>query len=52
MSAEKQLPEKFWIRVGVTRLLKGRRTYEMTLSNTSSPWKSEAPFESQRSNGS
>ena len=37
MSGEKRLPEDRWRRVGVSGSLTGRRSEEMTQSNTSSP---------------
>ena len=48
MSGEQRLPEERWRRVGVSGSLRGRRSEEMTQSNTSSPWESEVPLESQR----
>ena len=48
MSGEGRLPEERWRRVGVSGLLRGRRSEEMTQSNTSSPMGSEVPLESQR----
>ena len=37
MSGEERLPEERWRRVGVSELLRGRRSEEMTQSNASSP---------------
>ena len=48
MSGEERLPEERWRRVGVSGSLRGRRSEEMTQSNTSSPRGSEVPLESQR----
>ena len=48
MSGEERLPEERWRRVGVSGSLRGRRSEEMTHSNTSSPRGSEVPLESQR----
>ena len=48
MSGEERLSVERWRRVGVSGLLKGRRSEEMTQSNTSSLRGSEVPFESQR----
>ena len=48
MSGEERLPEERWIRVGVSGLLGGRRSEEMTQLNTSSPKRSEVTLESQR----
>ena len=48
MSWEEQLPEEQWRSVGMSESLKGRRSEEMTQSNTSSPWGLEVLFESQR----
>ena len=48
MSGEERLPEERWRRVGVSGSLRGRRSEEMTQSNTSSPLGSEVPLESQR----
>ena len=39
--------EERWRRVGVSGSLRGRRSEEMTQSNTSSPRGSEVPLESQ-----
>ena len=36
MSGEERLPEERWRRVGVSGSLRGRRSEEMTQSNTSS----------------
>ena len=47
MSGEERLPEERWRRVGVSGSLRGRRSEEMTQSNTSSPRESEVPLESQ-----
>ena len=47
MSGEERLPEERWRRVGVSGLLRGRRSEEMTQLNTSSPRGSEVPLESQ-----
>ena len=47
MSGEERLPEERWRRVGVSGSLRGRRSEEMTQSNTSSPRGSEVPVESQ-----
>ena len=48
MSGEERLPEERWRRVGVSGSLRGKRSEEMTQSNTSSPQGSEVPLESQR----
>ena len=40
-----------WRRVGVSGSLRGKRSEEMTQSNTSSSWGSEVPLESQRGDG-
>ena len=40
--------EERWRRVGVSESLRGRRSEEMTQSNTSSPRGSEVPLETQR----
>ena len=48
MLGEERLPEERWRRVGVSGSLRERRSEEMTQSNTSSPWGSEVPLESQR----
>ena len=48
MSGEERLPEERWRKVGVPGSLRGRRSEEMTQSNTSSPQGSEVPLESQR----
>ena len=48
MSGEERLPEERWKRVGVSGSFRGRRSEEMTQSNTSSPRGSEVPLESQR----
>ena len=48
MSGEERLPEEQWRRVGVSGSLRGRRSEEMTQSNTSSLQGSEVPLESQR----
>ena len=40
--------EERWRRVGVSGSLRGRRSEEMTQSNTSSPRGLEVPLESQR----
>ena len=48
MSGEERLPEERWRRVGVSGSLRGRRSGEMTQSNTSSPQELEVPFESQK----
>ena len=37
MSGEERLPEERWRRVGMSGSLRGRRSEEMTQSNTSSP---------------
>ena len=47
MSGEERLPEERWRRVGVSGSLRGRRSEEMTQSNTSSPRGSEVSLESQ-----
>ena len=52
MSGEERLPEERCRRVGMSGSLKGRRSEEMTQSNTSSPRGSEVPLESQRGDGS
>ena len=41
MSGEEQLLEEQWRRIGVLRLLRGRRSEMTTLSTTSSPQRSE-----------
>ena len=48
MSGKEQLPEDRWRRAGMSRSLKGRRSEEMTQTNTSSPSGLEVPFKSQR----
>ena len=48
MSGEERLPEKQCRRAGVSVSLRGRRSEEMTQSNTFSPLGSEVPLESQR----
>ena len=48
MSGEERLPEERWRRVGVSGSLRGRRSEEMTQSNTSSLRGSEISLESQR----
>ena len=48
MSGMELLPEKRWRRVDVSRSLRVRRSEKITQSNTSSPWGSEVPLESQR----
>ena len=48
MSGEERIPEERWRRVGVSGSLRGRRSEEMTQSNTSFPRGSEVPLESQR----
>ena len=48
MSGEERLPEEQWRRVGVSGSLRGRRSKEMTQSNTSSLRGSEVPLDSQR----
>ena len=48
MSGEKRLPEERWTRVGVSGSLRGRKSEEMTQSNTSSLQGLEVPLESQR----
>ena len=48
MSGEERLPEERWRRIGVSGSLRGRRSEEMTQSNTSSPRGSEVTLESQR----
>ena len=48
MSGEERLPVERCRRVGVSGSLRGRRSKEMTQSNTSSPRGSEVPLESQR----
>ena len=47
MSGEEGLPEERWRRVGMSESLRGGRLEEMTQSETSSPQKSDVPFESQ-----
>ena len=46
--AKEMSGEERWRRMGVSVSLKGRRSEEMTQSNTSSPQWSEVPLESQR----
>ena len=48
MSEEERLPEERWRRVGVSGSLRGKRSEEMTQSNTSSPRGSEVPLDSQK----
>ena len=48
MSGEERLPVEQWRRVGVSASLRGRRSEEMTQSNTSSLWGSEVPIEFHR----
>ena len=45
---EERLSEEQWRRVGVSGSLRGRRSEEMTQSNTSSPQGSQVLFEFQR----
>ena len=45
MSGKEQLSEKGCKRVGMLKSLRGRRSEEMTQSNTSSPRGSEVPLE-------
>ena len=47
MSGEERLPEERWRRVGVSGSLRGRRSEEMTQSNTSFPLGSEVTLNSQ-----
>ena len=47
MLGEEGRPEERCRRVGMSGSLKGRRSEEMTKSNTSSPRGSEVPLESQ-----
>ena len=47
MSGEERLPVERWRRVGVSGSLRGRRSEEMTESNTSFPRGSEVLLESQ-----
>ena len=47
MSGEERLPVEQCRRVGVSGSSRGRRSEEMTQSNTSSPRGSEVPLESQ-----
>ena len=49
---EGRLPEERRRRVGVSGSLRGRRSEEMTQSNTSSLWGSEVPPGSQKGEGS
>ena len=51
MSGEERLPEERWRRVGASGSLRGRRSEEMTQSNTSSLQGSEVRLESQRGDG-
>ena len=48
MSGEERLPEERCRRVGVSGSLRGRKSEEMTQSNTSSPQESGVTLESQR----
>ena len=48
MSGEERLPEERWRRVGMSGALRGRRSEDMTQSNTSTPRGSEVPIESLR----
>ena len=48
MSGEERLPDERWRRVGVSGSLRGKRSEEMTQSNTSSQLGSEVTLESQR----
>ena len=48
MSGEERLPVERCRMVGVSGSLRERRSEEMTQSNTSSPWGSEVPLESQK----
>ena len=48
MSGEERLPEERWRRVSMSGSLRGRRSEEITQSNTSSPRGSEVPLESQK----
>ena len=52
MSGEERLPEERWRRVDISRSLKGRRSAEMTQSNTSSSRGWEVSFESRWVEGS
>ena len=51
MSGDERRPEEQWRRVGMSGPLRGRKSKEMTQSNTSSPRFSEVPLESERGNG-
>ena len=48
MSGEERLPEEQWRRVSVSGSYRGRRSEEMTQSNTSSPEGLEVPLEFQK----
>ena len=48
MSGEERLPEEQWRSVGVSGLLRGRRSKKMSQLSASSPRGSEVPFESYR----
>ena len=49
--AKEMSGEERWRRVGVSGSLRGRRSEEMTQSNTSSLWGSEVTLEPQRGDG-
>ena len=51
MSGEERLPVERCRRVGVSGLLRERRSEEMTQSNTSFPQRSEVPLGSQKGDG-
>ena len=48
ITGEERLLEERWRRVGISGSLRGRRSEEMTQSNTFSPLGSEVPLELQR----
>ena len=48
MSGKERLPEERWRKIGISGPLRGRRSEEITQSNTSSQPRSEVPFESQK----
>ena len=50
MSGEERLPEERWRRVGVSGLLRERRSEEMTQSNIYSLRRSEVPLKSRDGN--
>ena len=51
LSGKERLPEVQWRRVNMSGSLRGRRSEEMTQSNTSSPRGSKVSFESRGDGG-